>query len=222
MSFRLPNTSQRSVVIGRTGSGKTVLGAWLLSLAPFDKMPYIIMDYKGEEIFRNADRIKEIGLKKIPTEPGLYVVRPMPKQDEDVENFLWKVWEQEHVGLYFDEGYALPKGSASLQAIYTQGRSKRIPCITCTQRPTWLSKFTFTEADFFSIFQLNNKDDRKTVQDYIPKDDMNVEDRLQTYYSHWYDVGNASGFLLKPVPHPDKITEILQDRLKPETEKRFL
>jgi len=213
--FRLPTNSQRVAVMGRTGSGKTVLGAWLLSMSPFDKQPYVMIDYKGDELLNGIDRVREIGLKdKLPTQPGLYIVHPKPKlDDDDMEAWLHKVWNQGHIGLYGDEAYQIPERGA-FEGILTQGRSLRIPVISLTQRPSWISRFVFSEADFFAVFHLNDKEDRKKVKRFIHSD-ADLEGRLDDYHCHWYDVGKDFHCLLSPVPKPETIQEIINSRLTP-------
>jgi DNA helicase HerA-like ATPase len=213
--FRLPNLQQRVAVIGRTGSGKTRFGVWLLSQAAFDKQPFVVIDYKGDDLIAGIDRIKEIGPKEVPKHPGLYVIRPLPNQNNDVEEWLWKIWQKERVGLYVDEGYTLPDKGA-FQAILTQGRSKRLPVICLTQRPSWISRFVFSEADFYAVFHLNDHRDRLTVQAFTPKERMNLNgERLAPYHSYWYDVGQDMVAMMQPVPDDAGILQRIEDKLKP-------
>lgn len=218
-NFRLPNNTHRTAVIGRTGSGKTQFGAWLLAHAPFDRQPYVMVDYKGDELLGSIDRVREIGTKDVPKHPGLYVIRPLPSDENAVENWLWKIWQKERVGLYVDEGYALPDKGA-FQAILTQGRSKRLPVICLTQRPTWVSRFVFSEADFYAVFHLNDHRDRLTVQSFTPRERMDLKNRLPDYSSYWYDVGRDNVYQMQPVPDADTIVEMIDDRLSPR--KRML
>lgn len=213
-AFRLPTNQQRVAVIGRTGSGKTQFGAWLLAHAPFDRQPYVVIDYKGDELLGQIERITEIGLNEIPKKPGLYTIRPRPDQNEAVENWLWKIWAKEKIGLYVDEGYALPDKGA-FQAILTQGRSKRIPAIVLTQRPTWVSRFVFSEADFYAVFHLNDQRDRLTVQAFTPRERMDMKNRLPDYNAYWYDVGRDKVFQMQPVPDADTIIDMIDARLTP-------
>ena len=201
--------------MGRTGSGKTQLATWLLSKAPFDVMPYVVIDYKGDDLIGSVSRIREISLKEIPKKPGLYVIRPLPSEEEAVENWLWKVWEHERIGLYFDEAYAVPKNSAAFSALLTQGRSKRVPAICLTQRPSWVSRFVFSEANFYAVFHLNDHKDRLRVQEFMPKDRVNISERLPEYHSYWYDVGNDSAAIIAPVPSADEIVDDIDSRLQP-------
>lgn len=159
-------------------------GIWHLSRRRFDRMPWIIFDFKGDELIESLPA-REISIRKAPpSSPGLYVVRPMPGQEDDVESFLWKVWKKEKTGLYFDEGYMVT-GSDAFRSILTQGRSKRIPAIILSQRPMWMDNFVFTEASFFQVFYLGYKKDRDKVAAFV---NAEMEERLPDYYSWWYHV----------------------------------
>lgn len=201
--------------MGRTGSGKTVHAAWQLSRAPFDKQPYIIVDYKGDELLCSIDRAKEIGFNEIPKHPGLYIIHPRADQEDEVEAWLWRIWQREKVGLYFDEAYMLPRQKA-FQAILTQGRSKRIPAIIVTQRPAWISRFVFSEADFYAVFHLNDMRDQKSVGEFTPNTPLwDFGQRLPDYNCRWYDVGKDYSCRLLPAPKGDAILDFIDQRLKP-------
>ena len=64
--FKLPSFKQRLAIIGRTGSGKTQAGAWILANAPFDKQPYVIVDYKGDDLLGAIDNVEQIDLNYVP------------------------------------------------------------------------------------------------------------------------------------------------------------
>lgn len=213
-AFAYPNERQRVVVMGKTGSGKTQFGVWLLSEAPFQKQPYVILDYKRDSLIGATDRIREIGLSELPKHPGVYVVRPIPETDDDaVEQFLWKVWRRGKTGLYFDETYMLPRdgNSPALRAVLTQGRSLRIPVIALTQRPAWVSRFVFSESEYYSYFHFNDQEDIKTARRWFPPG--LVETRLPRYNSVWYDQDQDAAWVLQPVPDADSILDRLDARL---------
>lgn len=214
--FRLPNLTQHVGVFGRNGSGKTRLAFWLLSKARFDKQPFIVLDWKGEELFTLTDRVRELKLTDaLPKHPGVYIIRPLPGQDEIVEKWLWKVWANEKIGLYVDEGYSIDQRSEGLQAILTQGRSKRLPVIYLAQRPSWISRFVISEATFLSIFSLNDRFDRQRLQAVVPYERINLNNRLPEYHSYWYDVGQDADFVLAPVPSDDELLDEFDRRLAP-------
>lgn len=215
--FRLPTKSQRVTVVGRTGSGKTWFGAWLLMNAPFHQQPYVIVDYKGDPLLRSIQGVRELGLhEKLPSNPGLYCVRPLLHEEEAMEAWLWSVWQHEKIGLYFDEAFMLPNSGYSrrgaLQAILTQGRSKKIPVISLVQRPSQISLFVFSEADFYAVFHLNRRQDRKTMTDLGDALDAS---ELPAYHSKWYDVSGDTSYSMLPVPDGEQIAYTIEQRLKP-------
>lgn len=217
--FRWPRTDEHTAILGCTGSGKTTLAACVLSNAPFDKMPYIAIDYKNDDLLAQIGRLKEIELSDpIPEKPGLYVVRPLPSEADDVEKWLWKIWEKGHTGLYIDEAYLLPNKEA-IKNILAQGRSLRIPVIAASQRPVDVPRSIFTEASHIAVFRLNDRRDKKTVAEFTP--DGMLENRLPDYHSFWYSVKDHSAgdprpyHVLSPVPIAEKIVETINDRLAP-------
>lgn len=216
--FEFPGRRHRLLVVGRTGSGKTQAATWVLSHSHFDKQPYIIVDYKYDDLLNSSDRIHEIGLdERIPSKPGLYIVHPQPHQEEQVEDWLWKVWSKEKTGLYFDEGYMLPDKGA-LRAILTQGRSKHIPVIMLSQRPSQITRFAVSEADHYAVFHQNDKNDRKRIGEFTPPDFAHSD--LPPYHFRWYNVAEHRVHNFAPVPTGDEILQRIEKRLGPK--RRFI
>lgn len=195
----LPGSRDRIAILGRTGSGKTHFAAWLLSQSDWPSRPWIVVDYKGDELI-DALPVHELELdvKKIPSKGGLYRVRPRgPVDDDAVEALLWKIWRRKNVGLYIDEGHMLPDAGA-LQSILTQGRSKRIQTILLSQRPSWVNRFAFSEADYVAAFQLNDKRDRSTISSFMPID-LGARP-LPKRHCWYYDIARDRLVLMRPVP----------------------
>lgn len=213
MALRLPNDSQRITIIGKTGSGKTQGGTWQLSKRSYDRKPWVILDLKYDELLGAIPMTREIGLhEKLPKHPGLYITHPTPAETEELDRFLWALWERENIGLYVDEGYMIPPRSASFQAILTQGRSKRIPVIMLTQRPAWVTRFAFSEADFIQLYQLTDQRDAKIVKQFMP---LPIETTLPApYYSWWWDNSHNMKHILQPVPDRNTILDTFYDRLR--------
>jgi hypothetical protein len=210
--LQLPDDSQRITVIGKTGSGKTQGAVWLLSKRSYDTRPWIIFDYKYETLLNAIPGTREIAVSaKLPKHPGLYIVHPTPADAEGVEAMMWEIWQREHIGLYIDEGYMISPRSPAYQAILTQGRSKSIPVIMLTQRPAWVTRFAFSEADYIQLFQLTDTRDAKIVKQFMP---LPIEMPLPApYYSWWWDNGRNFKAVLQPVPEASTILDRFHDRL---------
>ena len=210
--MRLPDNSQRLAVMGRTGSGKTQAALWHLSERGFDRMPWVIYNFKRDPLIASMPGFQEMPLDDLPIEPGVYVVNPLPSDSEAVEAQLWAIWERGEIGVYVDEGYMMGRDNEPFNALLTQGRSKTIPMIILTQRPAWITRFVYSESDFYQVFHLNDRRDRKTVQEFISGD---LESRLPEFYSYYYDVGDDSLSVLKPVPSQAAIAATFHARLEP-------
>ena len=213
-SLRLPDRTQRLVIVGRTGSGKTVAALWVLSLRDFDEIPWIIFDFKLDENIQRISRAVRMDVRApVPREPGIYIVSPIDGQEEDVDDLLRRIWAAENTGVYVDEGFMIGKNSSGLRRILTQGRSKQIPMVILVQRPVWVERFVLSEADFYQFFWLNHRDDRKKMEEYFPDDKLSY-DRPPPFHSFWYDVGRDEVSLLGPVEAPEISLERINRRLE--------
>jgi hypothetical protein len=193
-----------------TGTGKTVFGAWLLSKQRFDERPWVCIDFKNEILFDKIGDppMRPLKLGAMPGKRGLYRMRVRPDQDEELEEWLWKIWHHENVGLFCDEFALAPKGSA-FKGILRQGRSKRIPVIACTQRPAGCDREIFTESNYLSCFRLKDERDYKTVEGMTGAD--RIAAPLPSFYSYYYNAKENSLLTLRPVPGPDVIAKSFRD-----------
>lgn len=213
---RFPNATHRTTIIGKTGSGKTQFAAHLLSSQPFDKQPYVILDYKYDELLNSVPKIQKLKIGAIPKHPGLYIMHAMDGDDDAIEAWLWDVFWRGRIGLYFDEGTMLPNvqkyvGKTALKAILSQGRSRRVPAITVTQRPSGILPSFLSEADFLAIFYLRTEQDKKRVKDLVYPEIM--DGLSQDFRSRWYDVGRDQVTTFAPVPDGDTIRAAFDARL---------
>lgn len=219
--LRFPTDSERTLILGSTGTGKTRLAFFVLAHMSYTEKPWVIVNSKGEELFDRIPFAQQwTFLQGVPTEPGIYIVSPGPNDTDEYDDFLRKVWERGNVGLFIDEGWMVPSRAQGYakpwyEAIMTQGRSKMIPVITCSQRPAWLSRFAFSESSIFFVMPLTDKDDYKRVRNFVPYGDY---EKLPRFHSYYYNVAERKGSVLRPVPPEKKTLDVIRYRLEPEPE----
>jgi len=207
--FILPGAEDKTVVIGATGTGKTVFGAWLLSKQRFDKRPWVAIDFKNEELWDDVGSppMRLLKLGSMPGKRGLYRMPVYPGQEEAFEDWLWKIWRKENVGLFIDEVTLVPQ-KAAFKGILRQGRSKHIPVIACTQRPVDVDREVFSEANYVSVFRLDDERDYKIIKGFTRN--APIEAPLPPHYSYWYDKRKFTCLTLQPVPAPASIAADLR------------
>lgn len=210
MTMTLPGAADRTAVIGATGTGKTIFGAWLLSKQRFDKRPWVVIDFKGEELWEQVGTppMRSLRVGSMPGKRGLYRMRVQPWDDEAIEDWLKKVWSHGNIGLFVDEVSLIPQKEA-FKAILRQGRSLRIPVIACSQRPVDVDREVWSEANYISVFRLDDIRDYKIIKGFTR--DAPIDRQLPEYYSHWYDKKNFTCLQLRPVPEPASIAKSLRE-----------
>lgn len=208
---RLPNSSNRSIVIGRTGSGKTQFAMWLLSTQNIQNMPWVIIDFKGDKLINSIERAEYITFADpLPTRPGIYILQPLQRQKAELEGWLERVYYHERMGLFIDEVYLMGQYNEEFHTILMQGRSKEIPVIACSQRPTAIAVPVKTEASFWYVFDLTQMKDRATVAREIP---LPVGYDVPDYHSYGYDVERKHLFRLGPAPDAESILARIDSKI---------
>lgn len=212
--LRLPGPTDRTAIVGRTGSGKTVAAIWILSQSDFDERPWIILDYKHDELINAISRAEPTTYEELPDLPGVYILTVLPGEESRVDEWFKKVWERENLGILIDEGYMIDPRSQWFNACLTQGRSKRIQMVILSQRPVWLSRFVFSEADFFCAYDLTHVKDQEKVAEYVRDDNRRILDRpLARFHFYYYDVADKRLELSAPAPAPAELLQTIDARL---------
>lgn len=212
--FILPASSEHTAVFGRNGSGKTVFLTWLLSHASITERPWIIIDHKQDQYLSSIPRINKIKFGELPKHAGLYLMRAGANDDDRLDQYLYSVLARGETGIFTDEGYSMPQREPryrGFKTVLSQGRSKHVPVLFATQRPSWINKSILSESNYFAAFHLHLVSDKKRALEFMPA--RSVE-RLDDYHAHWYDVRRDAYMQIAPVDNDESFSRIDQ-RLRP-------
>lgn len=211
----LPTYSDRTAIIGATGTGKTVAGIYHLSMMDLRARPWVIFDLKEEEHINAIERAKHIDLdyKLKDKDRGVFIVHPRTKDEEAVNEFLEQIYQRRNTGVFMDEP-DLANHSDAFVDILRKGRTRRIPVITLSQRPVDVSRYVFSEATYIRVYYLNDDRDWDTVSAFTPFDG---EMEFPKYHSLYYQVGDKSQvWQLQPAPPVEESLEKIDAQLAPE------
>lgn len=229
--MELPLDTQRHLIVGRTGSGKSQFATHTLSMRSITQMPWVLVNFKDDELLNALPYVTELGTSmELPKpkqfKPGLYMVRPDIDDWDGMESLMQEAWKRTHVGIYFDEMLPLsqPRHPA-LRRLLTQGRSRRNPLIMCTQAPKDIDRYCFSESEHTNIFALS--DDRETER---IRDMTGLELEFATLpslpdelpYSFHIDRIRRKLTLTPPAPQFDEIVDAFELRLRKTSDTRFI
>ena len=161
----IPPHDSRSIVVGKTDSGKSTLSIKLLEVFENDGSSIIVLDPKCSRtlsVYPNTDIPGE--LNRLSKEHPIVVYRAAP-DIEGIDHWdvvLKWVYDRQNTVLCIDElfglsdnGYTYPKW---LKGIYTRGRERGITVIGQSQRPKGIPRYCKTETEGAYIFQLDIDD----------------------------------------------------------------
>lgn len=170
---------ERLLVTGQSGSGKTVLMAYLAR--HHLPRPILILDTKGDDTFlqilpRRTYSTEEAHRALLALEQAPIVVyRPPPdalaqaakNQDSPIEWLLSGALATGSICTIIDEGYQVGDSQA-LIGLLTRGRSRKCTTMVASQRPRWLTRFAFSEATRAFVFYLQDREDRLRIRELAP------------------------------------------------------
>lgn len=201
------NPGKRCVAAGRTGSGKSTLAKWLLQVSPGH---WVILNPKNTRAYDSLpdsvdiDGIDISKIKKAIEDHRFVVVTPKSNQlsPEVLDLFInWIHSEYTNIGLCIDELYAVHKNGVAgegLVGLLTRGRELKQSFFGLTQRPAWLSKFLFSEADYIIGMSLNLESDRKRMYEFTGR--RSFLEKIPEHEWLWYDVAKDHMRAFNPVP----------------------
>lgn len=216
----MPDDSQRILIVGRTGGGKSMEALHHLSQRSFHERPWIIIDFKGDFPVNAVPTSAPPATvhDAPPDSPGLYVARAEiddQGQGGAVSDYLIAVYEQGNTGIMIDEGLMLGLHNRGLRMLLTQGRSRSCPLIILCQRPAYLDLYAFSESEYIQTFYLQLKDDQVKMNSFVPEDRLNFAELRARglYHSAYYDVRADELENLSPCPEFQAIYDRILTRL---------
>lgn len=200
---------ERASIAGRTGSGKSTLANWLAWRSPgkwvilnpkgtaaYEKLPYLV-SVDGLDLEAIIEAIEDDDIRFINVKPDRFESSP-----QELDDFIgWLHDSYRSIGLLVDELYTIHENGRpgpGFVAWLTRGRELKQSYIGLTQRPKWISLFSFSEADYMGEFDLQLKGDRLRMEENSGREEMTQ--RLPVYYWRWYEVIADRLTTFAPVP----------------------
>lgn len=162
---------QHSIVIGRTGSGKSVYA--VKAVADFHRSnpdsAIIIVNHKNSKDWNGLIAPSKRGTFPQYKKGVILNIIPFPWQDEELNAYLWNIYSKAYPCLVvFDEGQNISDNKyPAASVLWQQGREMNIGVLTCCQRPVKVSRYAITQSSFITIYNLIGEDDLKTLDGYM-------------------------------------------------------
>jgi hypothetical protein len=186
---------ERLSLSGRSGSGKTYLARWFMARSA---LKWVVLDTKHDPSFDRPYLREGLlpykDIVKVWADNPVCIVRPSPTENrpKNMDAYLGGLHDAfENFGILIDECYQVsfgPHPGEGMTAVLTRGRVRRQACIMGAQRPAFIPKFIFSEANYFAVMSLNMIEDRERVEDYIGNEA--VLEKLPPRKWFWYDVAD--------------------------------
>lgn len=203
----LINPGQRMTIAGRTGSGKSTLGKWMIQRSPGH---WLILNPKATAAYDrlpDSNTVHGFDAKKIEKSLEEHkFTNVIPSTQEATPDYMdaWVMYLHEtylHVGLCIDELYSIHQNGRAGQGLLawlTRGREKKQSFLGLTQRPAFVSKFVFSEADYIVGMSIALEDDRKRMYEFTSR--QAFREKLPPHEWAYYDVSADSLRRFGPVP----------------------
>lgn len=203
--------SERWIIVGKTGSGKTIFAKHLLRHIA-GKMPVVIVDPKEYWLGSRPEWAsgKELGTVDKPRlinsfNPKWHVQLLQPdaddKEDDRLAKLCREVLKRGNTFIYFDESediataYNVPY---YIRRIWKTGRAKGVGAWVSTQAPTGIPKIFKSQAEHFISFKVG-VEDADIVANLVHCTEQQIRG-LKPFEWLYYNVQMDNGVLNAPIP----------------------
>lgn len=165
LSSIIPKQTERALLVGMTGSGKTTLARYLLAYRRY----CVIADYKGLirwpefTAYTTLRRLVRAREEKLSYRPSY-----AESIDEDARSRFWEwVYKRGNTTVYNDETAATTEKNTFpyyFGACLMRGRERGIELWSATQRPKDIPQIVLSESENVYSFRLRLPQDRERVE----------------------------------------------------------
>lgn len=199
--FHLPlKPGQHSFIVGKTGSGKSVLMRYIARKWVAAGWPVLIIDPKHGYVDEDTDGYyadsKEEATIDHPYKVSewhdgvpvqIYEPTPPAKDDPDLDALFFKVLDRGYAVVIIEDTYGMMSANTAPQgylALMANGRAKRVTVYTLSQRPIGVPDLTMSQSTHHVVFRLLGPANKKRLVEFT--DDPSITYPLKRYeFRYW-------------------------------------
>ncbi len=210
--------SERWIILGKTGSGKTEFCKYMLRLVA-KKWPVVIIDPKELWLGKGKGRKKTDWASD--KEPGtidkphlidtfnpkwrVQCIQPDEEDDPRLEKLCKEVLKRGDIFLFFDETEGIATAThvpSYIRRVWKTGRAWNIGAWVCTQVPTGIPKLFKSQAEHFIVFKVGDEDaELASSLVHVPEEEVIALKRYEWIY---YNTDMDHGEWYPPIPYRGK------------------
>ena len=176
-----PRDTDRAVLVGQTGCGKTTLAEQLCRLRKYVVIldPKGLIRWKGYQRYTTLAGVVQAGKKfeRIIYAPVYEELVSWRERDGIIDTFFGWVYDRFNCTLYVDETSAISTATEWpfwMGACLQRGRERHVETWCATQRPSRIPAIVFSESEHTYIFKLRMGPDRDKVEDMTGVDEKDI------------------------------------------------
>jgi len=187
------HANDRTLIVGRTGTGKTTLTLGLFEGLAAERR--IVIDPKDDPAIRARYGPAVTAYEAPPEPPGVLRIVPPPGDAGAavVERIFEGIFRAGHAAVWIDELPMIASAARvprALEFCFQQGRSRGIGILACAQFPRRIPTMALDSANHLFSFHLARQRDRDAIAD-ARGIDLDAAGQLERF--RWIYVGDAGG-----------------------------